>query len=100
MSVCNLHVRHTIHAGNAGEGCDRVGAVLVKRGHREIAPRNGSAYQDMAKRGQYFSRLALRHNLTPDERDAYLIRSSISDGAHDDLIARNSAQASLFAETA
>ncbi|WP_213766602.1 phosphoadenosine phosphosulfate reductase family protein [Caballeronia sp. dw_19] len=57
-------------------------------------------YQDMAKRGQYFSRLALRHNLTPDELDAYLIRSSVGDGEHDDLIVRNSAQADLFAETA
>jgi DNA sulfur modification protein DndC len=57
-------------------------------------------YQDMAKRGQYFSRLALRLNLTPGELDAYLIRNSVSGGEHDDLTVRNSAQASLFAETA
>ena len=39
-------------------------------------------YQDMAKRGQYFSRLAQRLNLTPRELDAHLVAHSISDSEH------------------
>jgi hypothetical protein len=57
-------------------------------------------YQDMAKRGQYFARLAQRLNLTPSELDAHLVRNSISDAEHRGLTHRNAAQGCLFAEAA
>lgn len=43
-------------------------------------------YQEMAKRGQYFARLAERLNLTPRELDDHLIRNAISDKEHDALL--------------
>jgi hypothetical protein len=57
-------------------------------------------YQDMAKRGQYFSRLAQRLNLTPTELDAHLVANSISDSEHRLRIHRAAPQPDLFAETA
>lgn len=39
-------------------------------------------YQTMAKRGQYFARLADRLNVTPAELDQHLIDNAISDDAH------------------
>ncbi|WP_176000338.1 hypothetical protein [Burkholderia vietnamiensis] len=43
-------------------------------------------YQEMAKRGQYFARLAERLNVTPRELDEHLIRNAISDKEHDALL--------------
>jgi 3'-phosphoadenosine 5'-phosphosulfate sulfotransferase (PAPS reductase)/FAD synthetase/predicted nucleic acid-binding protein len=43
-------------------------------------------YQEMAKRGQYFARLAERHNLTPAELDAHLIKHGISNAEHQRLL--------------
>jgi hypothetical protein len=57
-------------------------------------------YQDMAKRGQYFSRLAQRLNLTPAELDAHLVSNAISDTEHDALLGHDEVQLSLFAEAA
>ncbi|WP_250518849.1 phosphoadenosine phosphosulfate reductase family protein [Caballeronia sp. ATUFL_M1_KS5A] len=57
-------------------------------------------YQDMAKRGQYFSRLAQRLNLTPPELDAHLIENAIGDEAHQALFGCDTTQLSLFAEAA
>lgn len=57
-------------------------------------------YQDMAKRGQYFARLAQRLNLTPAELDAHLVSSAISDEEHDALLGHDRQQLSLFAEAA
>ncbi|MGF6265435.1 DNA sulfur modification protein DndC [Paraburkholderia youngii] len=57
-------------------------------------------YQEMAKRGQYFSRLAQRLNLTPDELDAHLIRQSLSDAAHTAMLKPVSPQFDLFAAAA
>jgi predicted nucleic acid-binding protein len=54
-------------------------------------------YQEMAKRGQYFSRLAQRLNLTPDELDLHLISNSLSDSEHAALINPASRQFDLFA---
>jgi hypothetical protein len=57
-------------------------------------------YQDMAKRGQYFARLAQRLNLTPAELDAHLVSSAISDAEHDALLGHDRQQLRLFAEAA
>lgn len=62
-------------------------------------------YQEMAKRGQYFARLAERLNLTPRELDEHLIRNAISDRDHSALLndGRNDIwdpQMSLFGEAA
>jgi hypothetical protein len=57
-------------------------------------------YQDMAKRGQYFARLAQRRNLTPAELDARLVACGISDGEHQVLLCREGPQLDLFAEAA
>ncbi|WP_244173669.1 hypothetical protein [Caballeronia temeraria] len=57
-------------------------------------------YQEMAKRGQYFSRLAQRLNLTPAELDAHLIENAIGDEAHQALLGYDTTQLSLFAEAA
>lgn len=57
-------------------------------------------YQDMAKRGQYFSRLAQRLNLTPQELDAHLVSNCISDGEHQARIRRDAPQLDLFAVAA
>jgi hypothetical protein len=57
-------------------------------------------YQDMAKRGQYFTRLAQRLNLTPAELDSHLVSNAISDVEHDRLLGHDSIQLSLFAEAA
>jgi hypothetical protein len=57
-------------------------------------------YQDMAKRGQYFSRLAQRLNLTPAELDAHLIANAIGGDEHDALLGYDPTQLSLFAEAA
>jgi len=54
----------------------------------------------MAKRGQYFSRLAQRLNLTPSELDAHLIENSIGDEAHQALLGFDATQLSLFSEAA
>jgi hypothetical protein len=43
-------------------------------------------YQEMAKRGQYFARLAERHNLTPAELDAHLIKHGIGNAEHQRLL--------------
>lgn len=57
-------------------------------------------YQEMAKRGQYFSRLAQRLNLTPDELDTHLIKNGVSDAAHTAMIKPVSPQFDLFAAAA
>lgn len=57
-------------------------------------------YQDMAKRGQYFNRLAQRLNLTPAELDAHLITRSISDSEHRALTEVDSMQLNLFGTAA
>ena len=57
-------------------------------------------YQDMAKRGQYFSRLAQRLNLTPAELDRHLVENAIGDEAHQALLGCDTTQLSLFAEAA
>ncbi|MFM0125720.1 MULTISPECIES: hypothetical protein [Paraburkholderia] len=57
-------------------------------------------YQEMAKRGQYFNRLAQRLNLTPDELDLHLIANSISDAAHMAMLKPVSPQFDLFAVAA
>lgn len=62
-------------------------------------------YQYIAKRGQYFAHLQDRLNLTPAELDAHLIKHSISDAEHRELLAAESQQddgpqADLFAEAA
>ncbi|KXV03758.1 hypothetical protein CR51_16245 [Caballeronia megalochromosomata] len=57
-------------------------------------------YQDMAKRGQYFARLAQRLNLTPAELDAHLVSNAISDTEHDALLGHDKVQLSLFEEAA
>ncbi|MFL9886851.1 hypothetical protein PQR66_27680 [Paraburkholderia agricolaris] len=49
--------------------------------------RMSQRYQIMAKRGQYFARLAERLNVTPAELDRHLILNAISDGAHNALLA-------------
>jgi hypothetical protein len=43
-------------------------------------------YQEMAKRGLYFSRRAQRLNLTPEELDLHLIANSVSDSEHKAMI--------------
>lgn len=50
-------------------------------------------YQHMAKRGQYFSHLQQRFNLTPAELDKYLRANSISDQAHNLLLGVSEAAA-------
>jgi hypothetical protein len=57
-------------------------------------------YQDMAKRGQYFGRLAQRLNLTPAELDAHLVTHGISDDEHLALLHHEGPQLDLFAEAA
>lgn len=57
-------------------------------------------YQDMAKRGQYFNRLAQRLNLTPHELDVHLVANGISDSEHRARAYRQSPQPDLFAEAA
>lgn len=57
-------------------------------------------YQDMAKRGQYFSRLAQRLNLTPAELNAQLIEKAIGDVDHEAMLGHDATQFSLFAEEA
>lgn len=57
-------------------------------------------YQEMAKRGQYFSRLAQRLNLTPAELDVHLVSQAISNREHDGLIGQDDRQQCLFAEAA
>ncbi|CAN7805261.1 phosphoadenosine phosphosulfate reductase family protein [Paraburkholderia hospita] len=57
-------------------------------------------YQEMAKRGQYFNRLAQRLNLTPDELDSHLIKHSVSDAAHTAMLKPVSPQFDLFAAAA
>jgi 3'-phosphoadenosine 5'-phosphosulfate sulfotransferase (PAPS reductase)/FAD synthetase len=53
-------------------------------------------YQEMAKRGQYFSRLARRMSLAPRELDDYLVSHAISDAAHTAELAGSIAQPDLF----
>lgn len=60
-------------------------------------------YQEMAKRGQYFARLAERLNLSPRELDDYLIENGISDAEHRALTGEHARsiwdnQMSLFAQ--
>lgn len=43
-------------------------------------------YQHIAKRGQYFAHLAAKLNLSPAEMDAHLIKNSISNAEHDQLL--------------
>lgn len=43
-------------------------------------------YQHMAKRAQYFAQLAQRLNVTSAQLDAYLVKKSISDDAHAELL--------------
>jgi hypothetical protein len=57
-------------------------------------------YQEMAKRGQYFNRLAQRLNLTPEELDLHLIANSISDAEHAAMLKPVSSQFDLFAPAA
>jgi DNA sulfur modification protein DndC len=57
-------------------------------------------YQEMAKRGQYFSRLAQRLNMTPADLDAHLVAHAISDTVHDQLLGYDARQLNLFAEAA
>jgi DNA sulfur modification protein DndC len=51
-------------------------------------------YQEMAKRGQYFSHLAQHLNLTPAEMDRHLVCNAISDAEHARLVAER--QPDLF----
>jgi DNA sulfur modification protein DndC len=44
-------------------------------------------YQEMAKRGQYFSHLTAHLNVTPAELDQHLVRKAISDVEHKRLVA-------------
>lgn len=55
-------------------------------------------YQEMAKRGQYFSHLAERHNLTPVELDRFLVDNAISDSDHRTML--NLAPVDLFSQAA
>lgn len=61
-------------------------------------------YQHIAKRGQYFSHLAQRLNLTPAELNEYLATRSISEAEHTTLLGFNAAddtddsQADMFEE--
>ncbi|MGF6931253.1 hypothetical protein OKW41_000392 [Paraburkholderia sp. UCT70] len=57
-------------------------------------------YQEMAKRGQYFSRLAQRLNLTPDELGMHLIANSVSDAQHTAMLKPAAPQFDLFAAAA
>ncbi|MGF6298074.1 phosphoadenosine phosphosulfate reductase family protein [Paraburkholderia sp. WC7.3d] len=57
-------------------------------------------YQEMAKRGQYFGRLAQRLNLTPDELDMHLIANSVSDAQHAAMLKPAAPQFDLFAAAA
>jgi 3'-phosphoadenosine 5'-phosphosulfate sulfotransferase (PAPS reductase)/FAD synthetase len=57
-------------------------------------------YQEMAKRGQYFNRLAQRLNLTPDELDLHLIANSVSDADHAAMLKPMSSQFDLFSAAA
>jgi len=57
-------------------------------------------YQEMAKRGQYFNRLAQRLNLTPEELDLHLIADSVSDAEHAAMLKPVSSQFDLFAPAA
>lgn len=57
-------------------------------------------YQEMAKRGQYFNRLAQRLNLTPEELDLHLIANGISDAEHAAMLMPVSSQFDLFAPAA
>ncbi|WP_175950783.1 hypothetical protein [Burkholderia sp. BCC0405] len=52
----------------------------------------------MAKRGQYFSHLAERHNLTPVELDQLLVDNAISDSEHRTML--NLAPVDLFSQAA
>jgi DNA sulfur modification protein DndC len=63
---------------------------------------NGMAqrYQDIAKRGQYFARLAQRLNMTPSELDVHLMTHAISDADHDQLLGHDAWQLGLFPEAA
>jgi hypothetical protein len=54
----------------------------------------------MAKRGQYFNRLAQRLNLTPDELDLHLIANSVSDADHAAMLKPMSSQFDLFSAAA
>lgn len=44
-------------------------------------------YQHIAKRGQYFARLAERANLTPSELDQHLVSHSVTDAEHGAMLA-------------
>ncbi|ENZ77710.1 MULTISPECIES: adenine nucleotide alpha hydrolase family protein [Ralstonia] len=57
-------------------------------------------YQEMAKRGQYFTRLSERLNLTPAELDEHLIEHAINDTEHEKLLHRDDQQMDLFQEAA
>ena len=56
-------------------------------------------YQLMARRGQYFERVAMRLNLTPVEFDAYLLANSISEAEHNALLAEAQVAAEEAAAT-
>ncbi|WP_196786415.1 hypothetical protein [Burkholderia diffusa] len=55
-------------------------------------------YQEVAKRGPYFARLAERHNLTPTEHDRFLVDRAISNTEH--LTMLNLAPVDLFSQVA
>ncbi|EIM98674.1 hypothetical protein WQE_22723 [Paraburkholderia hospita] len=54
----------------------------------------------MAKRGQYFRRLAQRLSLTPAELDTHLVTHGISNEEHLALLLHEGPQLDLFAEAA
>ncbi|GJH26950.1 phosphoadenosine phosphosulfate reductase family protein [Caballeronia novacaledonica] len=72
----------------------------LNEGIVKLPTRMAQRYQDMAKRGQYFARLAQRLNLTPAELDAHLVSNAISDTDHDALLGHDKVQLSLFEEAA
>lgn len=72
----------------------------LNEGFVKVAVGKAQRYQDMAKHGQYFGRLAQRLSLTPAEPDAHLVTHGVSDEEHLALLRREGPQLDLFAEAA
>lgn len=73
---------------------------LLNEGIVKLPAGMAGRYQHIAKRGQYFARMMEKLNLTPAELDLYLMKHSISEEAHSEIIAAKTeeepAQADLF----